>query len=103
MEAVNSPGYIPLPEKGTLTVLDAINQAGGFKNNAKTNEIAIYRPVKGGLKAIQVSIIKGVPSKNEPLQDKDIVYVPQGKEKQGFLSKLPMAVAIASGVGNLIP
>jgi len=103
MDAVNKPGDVTIPEKGQLTVLDAINAAGGWKLNAKTAEIAIYRYTPQGLTEIKVAIVKGVASTRIPLQPDDVVYVPPGKVPPSFMSKIAPLLAgigILNGFGN---
>ena len=93
MEAVNRPGYIMLPEKRPLTVLEAVNIAGGTLPNAKTQEIAVLRPKPSGEWERRIipmdQLRKGnVAAANQPLQDGDVVYVPQGKASTSLLSKV---------------
>lgn len=87
---VNKPGFVPMPEKKTLTVLDAINLAGGPQYGAKIQEVLVIRQTPTGNKNITIpydKIQKGDLSANIPLEDHDVVAVPQGKASGNFIQK----------------
>jgi protein involved in polysaccharide export with SLBB domain len=44
MQAVQKPGDIPLPERTPLTVVDALNLAGGPRDRAIFKEVVLVRP-----------------------------------------------------------
>jgi polysaccharide export outer membrane protein len=87
MEAVNRPGVIPIPEKGKLTLLEALTLAGGRKDNARDIVLIRQRPEQPDNP--QVTIIDPYPTgKNaapktqqlqQELQQGDVVYVYPGK------------------------
>jgi protein involved in polysaccharide export with SLBB domain len=77
---VTKPGMFPLI--GFTTVLQAISQAGGMKDTARTNEVVIIR--RGEFNkplAFQVNLRKVITStdmnQDIALQPSDIVYVPK--------------------------
>gem|GEM_PF-7055908 len=87
---VNKPGFVPMPEKKTLTVLDAINLAGGPQYNAKIQEVLVIRQTPTGNNNITIPydrIQKGDLKYNIPLEDHDVVAVPQGKISGNFIQK----------------
>ncbi len=77
---VNAPGLIPIP--GKTTCLQAIFQAGGFKNTAKLKSIVILRN-QGTEKPLFITLdlskdLKTPISRNDTLlHPYDIVYVPR--------------------------
>lgn len=76
---VNRAGLVTMP--GPMTVLQAISQAGGIKETAKTDQVLVLR--KGGdgkMGAIRVNLedLQGRDSAAEIyLKPNDIVYVPK--------------------------
>lgn len=76
---VNKPGAYPLA--GPTTILDAIAQAGGFKDFAKTKKIYVLRTMADG-KQVKLpfnynEVIKGNQmNTNVPLEPRDTVVVP---------------------------
>jgi protein involved in polysaccharide export with SLBB domain len=56
MEAVSRPGYYSIPEKGQLTILDALGLAGG--PSAKTKEVALVRRTATGVQTQTISMQK---------------------------------------------
>ncbi len=80
MGEINTPGSIPI-QTTALTILDAINLAGGPTENANIEEIRLIRKVKDleGVKTVNLETIlaRGDFSQNYVLQDNDIVYLPR--------------------------
>ncbi len=79
MGQVAKPGSYPLSQ--SMTVLDAISLAGGFRDFAKETKIYVLRPVPGGtptrLPFNYKDAIKGKnPEKNVVLRPGDTVVVP---------------------------
>lgn len=93
MEAVAKPGYYTIPDKGQLTLLDALGQAGG--PNAKTKEVVLLRQETDGVKR-QIIALEQVRSGvvNLSLQNGDVLYVPAGKVKAPLLSTLLSTLGI---------
>ena len=87
MEAVNKPGVVNIPEKGKLTLLEALAFAGGRQPNAR--DIVLIRQRPDQPNDPDVKIIdpyptgkKGAPTTQElqqELQHGDVVYVYPGK------------------------
>ena len=76
---VARPGAYPLTE--SMTVLDAIAEAGGFKDFAKQTKIYVLRPSPGGIR-VRIpfnykKVIKGANlQENVPLKPGDTIVVP---------------------------
>jgi polysaccharide export outer membrane protein len=70
----------PLDLHGPMTILQAINTAGGFNDYAKVNKIYILRNVNGKQTRIDFDynavVRKGRPDKDIPLEPDDYIYVP---------------------------
>jgi polysaccharide export outer membrane protein len=70
----------PIDMTGPMTILQALNIAGGFDTFAKVNKISILRTVNGGQMRIPFdynAVVKnGQPQKDIPLQAGDYIYVP---------------------------
>lgn len=89
MEAVNRPGDVPIPEKGTLTLLEALTAAGGRQPNAR--DIVLIRPRPANMPPgdPQVTVVRPDPAKGQniqemqqQLQNGDVIYVYPGKVTQ---------------------
>lgn len=84
MGQVAKPGYFPFPERGTVTVLDAINlasgQVPGGDSSANLSHVSIIRMVNGKATMIHVNVDrilkKADLAGNAQIQPEDIVYVP---------------------------
>lgn len=80
MGEVRNPGSYPIQTSG-LSILDAINFAGGPNENANVRKIRLVRSIKRGdtSKVINLEsiIANGDFSDNFILKDNDIVYVPR--------------------------
>jgi protein involved in polysaccharide export with SLBB domain len=109
MNAVNRPGYIPIPENGALTIGDALLAAGGARDRARLQEVGILRKDAAGKYETIIVPVNDLAKKNSnrttlsiytPLQSGDIVYVPEGKSAgpgvQGALGMLSSVGAIRS-------
>ncbi|MGO9952006.1 MAG: polysaccharide biosynthesis/export family protein [Dissulfurispiraceae bacterium] len=77
---VAKPGVVPLT--GSMTLLQAMSQAGGVKDTAKTSEVVIMRRIsenKFNIYAVNVNkVIDGTDmSQDLPLMPFDIIYVPR--------------------------
>lgn len=100
MGAVNNPNYFPIPERGSLTLLEALIGAGFTTQNAKVKEVAVIRQPTGAqlkpdtpVKPIVVSLDKlrsgQIGAGNFVLQPNDIVYVPPATAKASLLQQIP--------------
>ena len=80
---VNSPGRFEM--RGSLTALQAIAMAGGFKNvSAKHSQVILYRRVGPDMAKAEILDLKAAmsPVSNEPLADLhsgDLLIVPQNR------------------------
>ena len=76
MGEVNTPGAVPL--QGTMTVLQALAVAGGFKDFANTKNIMIKRTTAAGVQTIKFDYKKAINSDSKPvyLQPGDVIIVP---------------------------
>ena len=100
---VNKPGSFPLSTPITLT--QAIALAGGMRNEADTDKVAIYRMGEGGKRyVIQVDLYKVKEGKipDPTLQDNDVVVVPSSGMKvfvSRFLNFFGFGFTRATGGG----
>ncbi|MCP3926346.1 MAG: sugar transporter [Desulfobacterales bacterium] len=80
MGDVKNPGSYQIQTSG-LSVLDAINLAGGPTEDANVNEIRLVRDMKekDGVRVINLENMtaKGDFSKNYRLKDNDIIFIPK--------------------------
>jgi polysaccharide export outer membrane protein len=80
---VNKPGDIEIP--GRLTALEAIGQAGGFKDSAEATNVVVIRTRYGKHYGAAINMKEALSGKKtQPfyLRPGDIVYVPQTKIAQ---------------------
>ena len=84
---VSKTGTYAFPEKGSVTVLEALNQAGGATGGDLSNT-GVIRMVDGQYTVTHINVDKmlkkGDLSKNVVLQPGDMVYVPPKSTGQGF-------------------
>jgi polysaccharide export outer membrane protein len=76
---VAKTGPVPLPEGG-MTLVEAINKAGGFTDYAVSKRTRVLRMVDGREQVIQVdmaAVIRGDLGKDIMLRSNDIVIVPE--------------------------
>lgn len=79
---VNTPGRVEL--RGTVSALDAIALAGGFKTSGSPAEVMLYRRDANGAGQTRVMNLKKILSQKKLeeaalVQSGDVIYVPQGK------------------------
>jgi polysaccharide export outer membrane protein len=87
MGAVGRPGSYRMTPR--MTVLDAIAQAGGLTENAKSDRIGLYR---AGTKQVEYltwsDLITADRSKNFAMEDGDVLFVPNtGLSDFGYVMK----------------
>jgi polysaccharide biosynthesis/export protein len=97
---VGTPGRYEM--RGTVTALQAIAMAGGFKNTSKHSQVVLFRKVSPDLAKTQILDLKAAMtgSTSEPnidLRPGDMLIVPQNK-----ISKIERIVKIAN-IGAYIP
>ena len=92
MEAVSKPGYYAIPERGQLTLLDLVAQAGPA---TKTNKIVLMRAGADGAidqkvkpREIKLEDVRNGKASNVVLQPRDIVYVPSPSSGPNFFQKV---------------
>ena len=98
LEGVAKPGYQPIPERGTLTLLDALAQA---QPQQKTSRVELLRANADGTvdrnikpRVIKLEDVRSGKEGNIVLQPRDILYVPSPKgPKRGLLDYLPLVGA----------
>lgn len=80
MGEIKNPGSYQIQTAG-LSLLDAINLAGGPTENANIRKIRLIREMKEqeGVKIVDLDTIlaRGDYSQNYPMKDNDIIYVPR--------------------------
>jgi polysaccharide export outer membrane protein len=76
MGEVNSPGTLPM--KGSITVVQALAMAGGFKDFAKKKDISILRKGAAGERTLKFNYNDAIKGKAQPLylQPGDTIIVP---------------------------
>ncbi len=98
---VNTPGRYEM--RGSMTALEAISMAGGFKSaSAKHSQVILYRRVGPDMAKAEILDLKAAmsPSSGEPLADLhsgDLLVVPQNR-----ISKIERYVKWVS-IGTYIP
>ncbi len=88
MGQVGKPGFYPLPERGEVTILEALNFAGGQGGGGDLARAGIIRPTDGKATVLPVNIAqilkKGNLAENVALHSGDILYIPEKNAKHGF-------------------
>ncbi len=79
--AVNSPGTVPIPPEGELTLLDAVARSGGFSRLASRTKIIVSRQAQDGRNDnFVVNADQLIASENAAgwsLQNGDVIYIPE--------------------------
>lgn len=79
--AVNSPGSVPIPPEGTLTVLEAITRSGGFARIANRTKIVVTRTeADGSSQNYQLDgdqLVRGAIDSRWQLQPGDVIFIPE--------------------------
>ncbi len=83
---VGKPAFYTYPEKGKITVLDALNEAGGA-TGGDLSKASIIRQADGKYMMIPINVDqmlkKGDLAKNVTLQPGDMLYVPAKTSRHG--------------------
>lgn len=104
MQAVQRPGNYILPERTPLTVVDALNLAGGPRDRAIFKEVVLVRPNPAAPNGLERQLIrvdevaKGNGKSNVVLRDGDVIYVPEYRAKTSPLGILGQAVGAVLGL-----
>lgn len=107
MQAVQRPGTYAIPENRTLTVTDALNLAGGPRDRAAIRQVAVLRPNPRAENGVERRIValdkiyKGDLSENIPLQNGDVIYVPEGGSKGSPFGVLGQVIGTLTGLRYL--
>ncbi|WP_417808806.1 polysaccharide export protein [Thioclava sp.] len=81
---VGKPSRIPL-NSSSLTLLDAINEAGGLTETADARQVTVRRGGRSYVVDLQAFLRQGIGSNNPVLRNGDVVSVPRAKSQQAFL------------------
>lgn len=76
---VENPGVHPIPFGESLTLLQAVAEAGGFTDLASVNRVTIVRSVDGEERSIRVKVSRMISGQEPdlPLLPNDVIMVPQ--------------------------
>jgi polysaccharide export outer membrane protein len=79
---VANPNVFPMPDDQVMTVAEAISLAKGFEKRAQKSNIGIIRMVDGKQTVLSIDMNRFTKGKepNLPLQDRDIVFVPESRK-----------------------
>lgn len=91
MQAVNKPGYFPVPEERPLTLGEALGLAGGPKDRARLKEITVLRETPNGVQRTSLSLDDPKNKRlatNFVLQNGDVIFVPDGKLRSSTSSQI---------------
>jgi polysaccharide export outer membrane protein len=101
--AVKRAGGFPMNDHDTLSVLKAISLAEGLDRTAAPQKAKILRVTPGATRRTEllVNLDKIFSGKSEdiPLQQDDILFVPDSKEKRAVLRTLEALASIGSTAG----
>jgi len=82
---VAKPSAIPLGEQPSISVMQALTEAGGFTPNASRGKVRILRPVLGTTRRaeIEVNLNRVYEGKDNdvPLLPNDVLYVPRASAR----------------------
>lgn len=75
---VRKPGVVPLPATRTLSVIEAIQSAGGFESSANHRSVRVTnRKAESRTLDLRGTELHSLPPESIALEDGDIVYVPE--------------------------
>ena len=76
---VKNPGLQPIPFGGSMTLLQAVAEAGGFTDLASVNRVTVTRTENGEEHSIRVKVTRMISGEEPDLQLKpnDLIVVPQ--------------------------
>jgi polysaccharide biosynthesis/export protein len=97
---VGTPGRFEM--RGTITAVQAVAMAGGFKNSAKHSQVLLFRKVDNEMAATRILDLKAamtgaLTESNIDLRPGDMLVVPQNR-----ISKIERLVKIAN-IGAYVP
>ena len=76
---VKNPGVHPIPFGSSLTLLQAVAEAGGFTDLASVNRITVTRTENGEERSVRVRVSRMISGEDPdvPLKPNDVIMVPQ--------------------------
>jgi polysaccharide export outer membrane protein len=100
---VKRAGGFPIPQRGQISILQAVSLAEGLDSNAAANKTRILRPAENGdgkPQEISVDIRKIYEGKAKdiPLYADDIVFIPNSLVKSSAKRATEAILAVATGV-----
>jgi len=100
LEAVAKPGVYPIPERGRLTLADALALAGGPSQS--TREIVLVRKVNGQPqeKKFPIREVRAGAAGQQVLQPGDAIYVPSTVAKPNLLQRILPALGLLNFIGR---
>lgn len=101
LEAVGTPGIYPIPERGQLTLSDALALAGGPSQSTK--EVVLVRKVNGTLREIKFPIreVRSGAAGQQVLRPGDAIYVPATVAKPNLLQRILPALGLLNVFGRV--
>jgi polysaccharide export outer membrane protein len=79
--AVNNPGSVQIPPEKNISLLDAIARSGGFSRLANRNKVSLTRTLPDGQTVNYIidadQLVSGDKSNRTPIQDGDVIFVPE--------------------------
>jgi polysaccharide export outer membrane protein len=82
---VGRTGAIELGERDSISVLQALSQAGGFTRDAKRNQVRVLRPILNTTRRAEIDLntndIYAGNANDFPLLPNDVLYVPRSYKK----------------------
>ena len=101
--AVKRAGGFPMAERDTLSVLQALSLAEGLDRTASPKNAKILRMTPGATKRSELPVnleqIFSGKAEDVPLQQDDILFVPDSKEKRAILRTLEALVSLGTTAG----
>ena len=101
--AVKKAGGFPMAERDTLSVLQALSLAEGLDRTASPKNAKILRVTAGATKRSELPVnleqIFSGKAEDVALQQDDILFVPDSKEKRAFLRTLEALAAMGTTAG----
>ena len=82
--SVNQPGTFPITDI-PLTLLDAINRAGGLTDDADLFDVRLTRGDETHVTSLYDILFEGDVAKNVVLQHEDVVHVAPNERRQAFI------------------
>ncbi len=82
---VNRTGAIELQERDSISLLQAVTQAGGFTRDAKRGQVRVLRPIESTTRRAEIDIdvndIYAGKANDFPLLPNDVMYVPRSYKR----------------------